>query len=148
MDKTFHEEPNLVNPELRQDRPPMVYSPFRTYDIEIWSQDDSLLNITAYPVMIDPEDNESISGTDYDSPFYSREYSIDLEDDHAEIDWWLCSYLSAPDWSGLDGMTEWQTYFGTDTFEAEAMGDKRPMPPSLRKWLDELPAYEPREGTN
>ena len=68
--------------------------------------------------------------------------------DHAEIDWWLCSFLSAPDWSGLDGLTEWQTYYETDTFEAEAMGDKKPMPPSLRKWLDELPAYEPREGTN
>lgn len=126
----------------------MVYSPFRTYDIEIWSQENNLLNITAYSVMIDPEDNQSISGTDYDSPFYSREYSSDNPDDWEEINWWLCSYLTCSDWTNLEGMSEWQTYYGTDDFEAEAMGDKEPMPPSLRKWLDDLPDYEPREGTN
>jgi len=131
------EEPDVITP-------PTKYSSFRTYDIEIWSGDDNEVCVTAYPVYLDIEDPEQIAGTDHDSKYYTKTYYLSDESVHNEIDWWLCSFLSLTDWTNLEGLTEWQTYWGnTPDFEGEAMGEKKPMPASIEKWLDELPEYEP-----
>lgn len=124
---------------------PMVYSPFRTYDVNIWADDPESLHISIYPVTICADDPEEIAGTDYDRGHYSWEYSVSNPIDHDAINWWLCSYLALPDWSDLEGLDEWTTYWGdTDQFEAECMGVKSPMPDRIRMFLD-LPEYKPRE---
>ncbi len=148
MDKKLrpYEEPNLVNPELWEELPKLIYSPFRTYDIEIWSDSDSELCVTAYAVFVDINDPQEIGGTDYDIPSHSITYSIADESVFDELDWWLCSYLSKTDWTDLEGFSEWTTYYGdTEDFEAEAMGNGNPMPDKIRMWLDNLPEYEPEE---
>jgi hypothetical protein len=123
----------------------MVYSPYKNYDVNIWADDLETLHISIYPLLVSADDPEEIAGTDYDSGYYSHEYLVSNKLDHEAIEWWLCSYLSLTDWTGMEGLDEWTTYYGnTSDFEAEAMGEKKPMPDRVRRWLDSLPAYEPR----
>ncbi len=134
MDRKTFEEPDLVTP-------PMRYSPYRTYDINIWSNSDHEINITAYKLSVYKNDPEEISGTDYDSEYFTWSLSTNLEPDWPALDWWVCQKLGLPDWTGLDGLDEWDTYHAnTDDFA----GGLPPVPKAIREWLDNLPAYKPR----
>lgn len=125
---------------------PMVYSPYRNYDVNIWADDLETLHISIYPLLVSADDPEEIAGTDYDSGNYSHEYKVANKIDHEAIEWWLCDFLSCGGWDEMENLDEWNTYWGdTAGFEAEAMGEKKPMPDRVRRWLDSLPAYEPRE---
>lgn len=135
---TNTQEPDIIYPV-------MTYSPFKTYDLNIWSNDNNILNLTAYPVMIYKNDPDEIAGTDYDGEYYSVSLELDKTIDYSVIDWLLCSHLSLVDWSDIDGLDEWNTFYGSvEDLEAECFGKKLPMPDRLRNWLNSLPEYEPR----
>lgn len=135
MDRKLYEEPDLVTPTIR-------YSAYRNYDINIWSNDDSVINITAYPLMVYEKDPEEISGTDYDSEYFTWSLSTNHEPDWPALDWWVCDKLGLPDWTSLDGLDEWDTYHSNtaDYF----VKTSQPAPRIVTDWLDSLPAYEPR----
>ena len=124
----------------------MVYSPYKNYDVNIWADDLEKLHVSIYPLIVTADDPEEIAGTDYDSGYYSHEYLVSNELDHEAIEWWLCSYLSLTDWTSMEGLDEWTTYYGdTFDFEAGCMGVKTLMPDRIREWLNSLPEYKPRE---
>jgi len=137
MDRKLLEEPDLITPKRI-----MVYSPYRNYDINIWSNDDSVLNVTAYQLSVYKSAPEEIAGTDYDSEYFSWSMETSNEDDWPAIDWWVCDKLRLPDWTTIDGIDEWDTYH-SDTGDYEA-GARKPAPKVVKDWLDKLPAYEPR----
>lgn len=134
---------------MNQQEPDIIYPvsiPFRTYDLNLWSGDNNILNLTAYPILLNKTYPDEVEGTDYDSGFYSWSFQLDNAVDYSVIDWLLCSYLSLVDWSDIDGLDEWNTFYGNiEGLEAECFGEKTPMPDRLKKWLNELPAYEPRK---
>lgn len=137
------QEPDLVYEGLTSK---IIYSPYRTYDINIWADDTHTLHITIYPVAVWADEPEEISGTDYEVGYYSHEYEVANKTDHEAIEWWLCDFLSCGGWDEMENLDEWDTYWGdTADFEAKAMGEKKPMPARIRQWLDSLPAYEPRK---
>lgn len=135
MDRKTFEEPDLVTPRI-------TYSPYRTYDINIWSNDDNVINITAYRLSVYASDPNEISGTDYDVEYFSWSLSTDHEPDWPALDWWVCDKLGLPDWTSLDGIDEWDTYH-SDTADYISETTKAP-PKQVTDWLDNLPAYEPR----
>jgi hypothetical protein len=135
MDRKIYEEPDLVTPQTR-------YLPFRKYDINTWSNEDNVLNVTAYKLSVYKSDPEEISGTDYDSEYFTWSMDTTNEDDWPAIDWFVCEKLYLPDWTGIDGLDEWTTYdCNTDDYlEATT----KPAPRVVKEWIDKLPAYEPR----
>jgi hypothetical protein len=136
MDRKTYEEPDLVTPQKR-------YSPYRNYDLNIWSNDDGVINITAYKLSVYRGDPEEISGTDYDAEDFTWSLSADHAPDWPDFGWWVCEKLGLPDWTGLDGLDEWDTYH-SDT--ADYLSDTPKAPPrKVVEWLDSLPEYEPRK---
>lgn len=135
MDRKTFEEPDLVTPRI-------TYSPYRTYDINIWSNEDDVINITAYKLSVYESDPEEISGTDYDSEYFTWSLSTNHEPDWPALDWWVCDKLGLPDWTSLDGLDEWDTYH-SDTADFTSAIIKAP-PKRVTDWLDNLPAYKPR----
>jgi hypothetical protein len=136
MDRKTFEEPDLVTPRPK-------YSAYRNYDINIWSQDDSVINITAYRLSVYESDPEEVSGTDYDSEYFTWSLSTDHEPDWPALDWWVCDKLGLPDWTSLDGLDEWDTYH-SDTADYLS-GTTKPAPRAVAEWLDSLTEYEPRK---
>jgi hypothetical protein len=129
-------EPNIIHPEV---------APFIVYDLNIWADTNDELRLSVYPVSVINNDWENISGTDYDRMGYSYFFDTANELDWPIVDWLLCSYLSLPDWSDIEGLDEWTTFYGdTSALEADCMGNKAPMPARLQKFLKALPAYKPK----
>jgi hypothetical protein len=138
MDRKIYEEPDLVTP-------PMRYSPYRNYDVNIWSLESGVLNITAYQLSVDKDDPEEILGTDYDADYFTESFCLSDEADHKMLDYLLCYKLGMPDWSALGDLDEWTTYLGNTSDYVNDLVNKSGgiAPIKLVKWLDSLPAYEP-----
>ena len=138
MDRKIYEEPDLVTP-------PMRYSGYRNYDINIWSLESGVLNITAYQLSVYKDDPEEISGTDYDAEYFTESFSLADEVDHKMLDYLLCYKLGMPDWSALGNLDEWTTYGGDTSDYVNDLVNKSGgiAPRKLVEWLDSLPAYEP-----
>jgi hypothetical protein len=136
MDKKTFEEPDVVTPRPK-------YSAYRNYDINIWSQDDRLINITAYRLSVYESDPEEVSGTDWDEDYFTWSLSANHEPDWPVLDWLVCDKLGLPDWTSLDGIDEWDTYHSNT---ADYLSETAKAPPrAVVEWLDSLPEYEPRK---
>ena len=138
MDRKIYEEPDLITPLTK-------YSGYRNYDINIWSLENGVLNITAYPLSIYKNDPEEIAGTDYDGEYFTERFYLDKEADHKMIDYLLCYKLGMPDWLSIGDIDEWTTYLGDTSDYVNDLVNKSGgiAPRKLVEWLDSLPAYEP-----
>jgi hypothetical protein len=136
---TAIEEPDVVTPKMK-------YSPYKTYDVNVWAEDLETLHIGIWRVAVSADDPEEIDGTDYDWASEGYELSVSNPAHHAEIEWWLCDFYSCEDWSEMEHLDEWTTYYGNiGDYEAEAEGNKKPMPISIKERFLALPEYKPRE---
>jgi hypothetical protein len=138
MDRKIYEEPDLVTP-------PIMYSGYRNYDINIWSLESGVLNITAYQLSVDKDDPEEVLGTDYGAEYFTENFYPDKEADYKMIDYLLCYKLGMPDWLAIGDLDEWTIYLGNTSDYVNDLVNKvgGTAPRKLVEWLDSLPAYEP-----
>jgi hypothetical protein len=138
MDRKTFEEPDLVTPHPK-------YSAYRNYDINIWSLESGVLNITAYQLSVDKDDPEEVLGTDYGAEYFTENFYPDREADYKMIDYLLCYKLGMPDWLAIGDLDEWTIYLGNTSDYVNDLVNKTGgiAPRKLVEWLDSLPAYEP-----